>query len=253
MQPTLLKLPRPPWRHQHPAAVVHVALTGSRGHGLFLETEVMNANFVAFTPVAVGMIILPGADFTVVVRNSLEGRVRGALTGVGVALGLVLHTVVAVMGLAAVVAASPGALAAIQYAGAAYLLYLGLKTMHTARQAGRAPPRTECQDAVLDTLKSRFALRNSILQGFLTNALNPKAPLLFLSLMPQFVPTGGPMSAALIMMSLIVVAIGLVWFPGIALIANRLTRVVNTQERRSMFDSITGALLVILAIAVAVK
>lgn len=196
-----------------------------------------DANFLAFSGVAAGMIILPGADFTVVVRNALAGRVRGAMAGIGVVCGLILHTTIAVVGLAAVVVASPGTLIAIRYAGAAYLMYLGGRALYSAWASRFRPALDDVNAEPSPGLKP-------MMQGFLSNALNPKAPLLFLSIMPQFVSARGSMTSALIMMSLIVIGFGLLWFPLVAFGANYLGQAVSTNARRRAFDAITGAVLV---------
>src|SRR5690348_12693030 len=91
----------------------------------------LDAKLLAFAWVAAGMIMLPGADFTVVVRNAVSDRMQGAMAAIGVVCGLVLHTTLAVAGLAAVVAASPAALVAIRYSGALYLLYLGGRALYS--------------------------------------------------------------------------------------------------------------------------
>lgn len=216
----------------------------------------MDQHFVAFAGVATGMIMLPGADFAVVVRNSLEGRLRGAVTGVGVALGLVLHTAIAATGLAVVVASSPRALAAIQYVGVAYLLYLGgwaLRTAWRGRHVSQRNPAAERSRGHPNQHQPSSTLTRVAFQGFLTNALNPKAPLLFLSLMPQFVPPGRSTTFSLVIMSMIVVVIGLAWFPGVALVASRFSRFVETQSRRVLVDGVTGAVLVVFAVVVAIQ
>lgn len=205
----------------------------------------VDANFLAFFGVAAGMIMLPGADFTVVVRNAMAGRSRGAMAGIGVVCGLLLHTSLAVAGLAAVVVASPGTLTAIRYAGAAYLTYLGGRALYSVRATR---PRRDAEDVS----HSPSPGRTPMLQGFLSNALNPKAPLLFLSIMPQFVSARGSMTGALIVMSLIVIGFGLLWFPLVAFGASHLGRVVSTASRRRAFDAITGTVLIGFAVVILV-
>ena len=85
----------------------------------------MDAQLVAFTGVAAGMVAMPGADFAVVVRNALVSRRAGVACAIGVAGGLLVHTALAVAGVAAVLAAVPTLFRALQAAGGAYVLYLG--------------------------------------------------------------------------------------------------------------------------------
>lgn len=146
----------------------------------------MDAQLIAFIGVAAGMVALPGADFTVVARNALASRAAGVATALGVAGGLLVHTALAVAGLAAVLVTVPALFRTVQILGGAYVLYLGISALHAARR------RTTDggPDAGRAGRPSVTGPRRALRQGFLTNALNPKAPVLFLSLLPQFVPTG---------------------------------------------------------------
>ncbi|MDV9201276.1 LysE family translocator, partial [Streptomyces sp. Wh19] len=177
----------------------------------------MDAQLIAFTGVAAGMVALPGADFTVVVRNALASRSAGVASALGVAGGLLVHTALAVAGLAAVLVAVPALLRTVQLLGGAYVLYLGISALRAARRG--TPDGEGSEDRHADRGRVR-ALR----QGFLTNALNPKAPVLFLSLLPQFVPDGEPPLPRTLLLAAIVVALALVWFPAVALLVDRLGR-----------------------------
>lgn len=96
----------------------------------------MDAQLTAFVGVAAGMVALPGADFTVVVRNALASRAAGVATALGVAGGLLVHTALAVAGLAAVLVAVPVLFRTVQLLGGAYVLYLGLSALYAARRRG---------------------------------------------------------------------------------------------------------------------
>lgn len=104
----------------------------------------------------------------------------------GVAGGLLVHTALAVAGLAAVLVAVPALFRAVQLLGGAYILCLGCRALRSAlRPAPRKGPEPHPGGP---TATAARGVGRSLRQGFLANALNPKAPVLFLSLLPQFVP-----------------------------------------------------------------
>ncbi|MFG2832924.1 LysE family translocator [Streptomyces sp. NPDC048434] len=207
----------------------------------------MDGQLIAFTGVAAGMVAMPGADFAVVVRNALDSRRAGVATAVGVAGGLLVHTALAVAGLAAVLVAVPALFGAVQLLGGVYLLYLGTRALTAAlrrppgatdRTAGPAAgaPADGRPAALLGTVQS-------LRQGFLTNALNPKAPVLFLSLLPQFVPAGQPALPRTLLLATMVVAMALVWFPAVALLVDRLGVWLRRPSVARALEATTGALL----------
>ncbi|MGV9275997.1 LysE family translocator [Streptomyces griseosporeus] len=194
----------------------------------------MDGQLIAFTGVAAGMVALPGADFTVVVRSALASRRAGLACALGVACGLLLHTALAVAGVAAVLAAVPALFRAVQLAGGAYVLYLGVRSLRTLRaQSAGVTDRAE-------------AAPRPLRQGFLTNALNPKAPLTFLSLLPQFVPAGSAAVPRTLLLALIVVALALVWFPAVALLVDRLGRWLRRPKAARAVTLATGTALTLL-------
>ncbi|WP_338694043.1 LysE family translocator [Streptomyces sp. Q6] len=205
----------------------------------------MDAQLVAFTGVAAGMVALPGADFTVVVRNSLVSRRAGVACALGVAGGLLVHTALAVAGVAAVLTAVPALFRALQIAGGAYVLHLGVRTLQSA-----ARPLAERPGADIGTelgTEGRAHTGGALRQGFLTNTLNPKAPITFLSVLPQFVPQGSPALPRTAVLSAIVVVLALLWFPAVALLVDRLGRWLRRPRTARAVEAVTGSALVLLA------
>jgi threonine/homoserine/homoserine lactone efflux protein len=199
----------------------------------------MDAQLIAFTGVAAGMVAMPGADFTVVVRNALVSRRAGVACALGVAGGLLLHTALAVAGVAAVLAAVPALFRALQLLGGGYVLYLGVRTLWSLRR-----PRALAAEATGTTSSTARPLR----QGFVTNALNPKAPITFLSLLPQFVPAGSPALPRTLLLALIVVVLALLWFPAVALLVDRLGRWLREPRAARAVEGVTGAALTLLGV-----
>ncbi|MER5895576.1 LysE family translocator [Streptomyces sp. NPDC001876] len=203
----------------------------------------MDAQLLAFVPVAAGMVALPGADFTVVVRNALASRRSGMAAALGVAGGLLVHTALAVAGLAAVLVTMPVLFRTVQLLGGAYVLYLGVSALYAVRRraaAGASAP----DEAPATELGPVRALR----QGFLTNALNPKAPVLFLSLLPQFVPEGQPPLPRTLLLAAVVVVLALLWFPAVALLVDRLGRWLRRPRTARAIEGGSGAALTALGL-----
>ena len=203
----------------------------------------MDAQLIAFTGVAAGMVAMPGADFTVVVRNALVSRRAGVACALGIAAALLLHTALAVAGVAAVLTAVPALFRTLQFLGGAYVLHLGVRTLRSLRG-----PRTAVADGGTAVSGNR-ALR----QGFVTNALNPKAPITFLSLLPQFVPDGSPAMPRTLLLALIVVALALVWFPAVALLVDRLGRWLRRPRTARAIEAVTGTALTLLGVGLVLE
>ncbi|MFD5903280.1 LysE family translocator [Streptomyces microflavus] len=205
----------------------------------------MDAQLIAFTGVAAGMVALPGADFTVVVRNALASRTAGLAAALGVAGGLLVHTALAVAGLAAVLVTMPVLFRTVQLLGGAYVLYLGISALYAVRR--RVSEESRAPDHVPPAPPQRPG--RALRQGFLTNALNPKAPVLFLSLLPQFVPEGRPPLPRTLLLAALVVALALIWFPAVALLVDRLGRWLRRPRTARAIEGGSGVALTGLGLA----
>lgn len=209
----------------------------------------MDNGLAAFVAVAAGMIMLPGADFAVVVRGALRSRTDGVATGPGVAGGLLLHTSLAVAGLAAVLVAEPRLFRVLQLLGGGYLLLLGARSLRAALRAvrpqdagaGASPDPGEAAPPA--EAVSGEGRRRALRHGFLTNALNPKAPVLFLSLLPQFVPAGHAALPRTLLLGAIIVVMGVCWFPVVALCAHRLGARLRGPRAMRAVEGVCGAML----------
>lgn len=197
----------------------------------------MDGQLIAFTGIAAGLVAMPGADFTVVVRNALVSRRAGAVCGLGIAGGLLVHTTLAVAGVAAVLVAVPALFRALQLLGGVYVLQLGVRTLWSQRR-----PAT-------DSVEAAPSAGHPLRQGFVTNVLNPKASLTFLSLLPQFVPPGGSALPRTLLLALIVCTLALAWFQGVALLVDRLGRWLRRPRAARMLRTGTGAALTVLGAA----
>src|SRR5687768_12427087 len=130
-----------------------------------------------FIATAVILVITPGQDtFFILGRSLASGRAAGIAAALGITAGSIIHTFLAALGLSALLATSPYAFMAVKFAGAAYLIYIGVRAL-LAR--GNGLPGETAGPA--DGHWSAFR------QGVLTNLLNPKVALFFLALLPQFI------------------------------------------------------------------
>jgi threonine/homoserine/homoserine lactone efflux protein len=158
------------------------------------------ATFIAYVAIVLGFVFLPGpATLLTIARATTSGTHVGVATGAGVAAGDVIHTFMAIVGLSAIIAASALLFSIIKYAGAAYLIYLGLRAIFE-----KTP-----QDLVGRTLP--ITAGKAFRQAVLTELLNPKTALFFLAFLPQFVhPENGMVWLQLTQLGLIFVLLGLV-------------------------------------------
>ena len=151
-------------------------------------------NLPLYVPLAAILVILPGPDFALIAKISLlDGRRQGQAAACGVALGIVIHTSAAMLGISAIIAQSVFLFSILKYVGAAYLLWLGIHALRRGRAVSRAVVRTAPlpgrePESMTDTTArpAPRVLWRAFKQGFLTNLLNPKAVLIFLTFLPQF-------------------------------------------------------------------
>ena len=194
---------------------------------------------VAFLGVAVLVIVTPGPDTALTVRNTLAGgRRAGVWTAAGVSLGQTVWALFTSAGIAALLVASEPAFLAVRYAGAAYLVWLGLQALAAAV---RAHERPELHGAEREPLPRAAALR----QGLVSNLANPKMAAFFPSLLPQFASD----FAGLLALGLLFAAMTLAWLSVYTVAAALLQR---PRVRRAT-EAVTGAVLVALGLRLATE
>lgn len=192
-----------------------------------------------FAIAALVLIMVPGPDQVLITRNALAGgRWGGLLTLLGGALGLTVHASAAALGLSALLLASATAFTVLKIVGVAYLLWLGLQTLREARRS-RRDPAAELAVAVPGR---RWAY---LRQGLLSNALNPKVALFFVTFLPQFLPTdsGSPRGEALLL-SAIFAVLYLAWFSMYILAVDRLGTWLRRPSVKARIERVTGLVLV---------
>jgi threonine/homoserine/homoserine lactone efflux protein len=208
------------------------------------------------------LVVAPGPDFVVVMRSGLGGGRRSAsAAGLGVATGFFIWSIAVATGLGAVLATSAHAYTAIKVFGVAYLLYLGVSSLRAAfarsdggdeQDAGHdgAASVHDVDESPRSTAEQE-SYSSSYRQGVLTNVLNPKVAVTFLSLMPQFLPRH-PSGTQLAVLCVVTLAIGLVWFQWVALMVGGLRRFFARPRIRRVLEGATGVVLVGLGARLAV-
>jgi Putative threonine efflux protein len=191
---------------------------------------------LAFTGVAAGLVAAPGVDFAAVARNAIADRWAGVCTGLGVAAGALVHTTAAVAGVATILLTHRSLFDALRIAGGVYLLYLGIRSL-VALWRARGDDRGSETGAAARSPAAAFR------QGFLVNVSNPKAPVLFLSLLPQFIPSDADPLTRSLVLSLIVVACALLWFPAVALVIHSIGALLGGGRVQRVLTLTTSLLL----------
>jgi RhtB (resistance to homoserine/threonine) family protein len=188
----------------------------------------------AFIGVAAILTVLPGADMALVTRNVLSvGRRRAMLTIVGICAGCVIHATASALGLSAILATSATAFNVVKTLGAGYLVWIGIQSI---REAGRP--------AAAFSASTRRARVGPFLQGFLTNLLNPKVAVFYLTFLPQFISPGEPVLRRSLFLASIHIAMGFIWLTAYAWFIDRLGAVLTRPQVKAWLERVTGGLLI---------
>ena len=205
-------------------------------------------NLAAFLVVAIVVIVTPGPDTALTIRNTLLGGRRGGVfTGVGVAAGQTTWTVATSAGIAALLVASEAVFRAVQYAGALYLAFLGVQALRAAvRRREEAEPVAKPRTRALSP---PTALR----QGLVSNLTNPKMIAFFPALLPQFAPPGHAAFVVLLLLGLLFSSMTLIWLTGYAFAVAKAGDFIRRGRVRRVLESATGFVLIALGLRLATE
>lgn len=204
-------------------------------------------SLIAFVGAAAVVIVAPGMDTALVLRTAaVEGPRRGLQATLGIALGCLVRGASVALGLSAVLTASHTAYTLIKWSGAAYLAYLGLRMLIRPRE-NLAPSRAEPQER--DAGGALIALR----RGLLTNLLNPKCGVFYVSFLPMFVPSGYAVAPIIFMLALIHVVMSVVWLGFLAAATVPLGRLLARRGVVRTLDRVTGSVFLAFSARVALS
>lgn len=208
--------------------------------------DIYLVDFLTIFGIHVLGLISPGPDFAVVVKNSLtKGKRAGIYTTLGIALGCLIHMSYSIIGISYVIAQSILLLSVLKFAGAGYLIYLGIKAL-------RAKPVKATDVAVEQSISSMMSRGQAFRSGLLTNLLNPKATLFFLSIFTVVMRPGTPAIVQLTY-ALIMSGTAVLWF---SLVTFVLTRPIIQQRFRKVqhwVDRTMGVVLIALGVKIALS
>ncbi|MEU5236537.1 LysE family translocator [Streptomyces lydicus] len=220
----------------------------------------MLTSLIGFTAVAALLTVSPGPDFAVVLRTALSSGRRAALcSALGIAAGCFVWGLAGAVGLTAMLSASEAAYHALRVAGALYLMWLGVQALRSARRirpagagsATSAPGRAAHESTVEpDASAGPVTPLRAFRTGLLTNVLNPKVGVVYISLLPQFIPHGAPVVATTLLLVAVHAALGVLWLGGIAVAVHRARAVFQRPRVRQRLDQATGGVLLALGAAV---
>jgi threonine/homoserine/homoserine lactone efflux protein len=199
-------------------------------------------SLTAFTAAASLLTISPGLDTALVLSTAASGGVRpAALSSLGIGLGCFIWAALVALGLGALLAASQLAYTALRVAGAAYLVWTGYKLLRYPRMNFTAPA------AAQERARAPFVT------GALTNLLNPKVGVFYVSFLPQFVPHSVTVAPFVLLLGAIHVLLGLMWFACLIAATRPIARWLRRPAVIRGCDRMTGGLFLAFGVALAVE
>jgi threonine/homoserine/homoserine lactone efflux protein len=199
-------------------------------------------SLVAFFAAASLLTIAPGLDTALVLRTAATaGPRQAALAGLGVAVGCFGWAILVALGLGALLAASQVAYTMLRWIGAAYLVWVGYKML-------RHPRRSFVPEAGRNEGK-----RVAFTTGLLTNLLNPKVGVFYVSFLPQFVPPGVSVAPYILLLGAIHAVLGLIWFSCLIIATRPLARVLERPSVVQTCDRLTGGMFVAFGVGLALQ
>lgn len=201
----------------------------------------MLVSLAAFVPAAVLVVLLPGPDTLVVVRNLVRsGTAVAARAVAGVLCGLSVWVATAALGISAVLRASHDAYLALRIAGAVYLVYLGIRSLRSRGE--RAPIE-----------QGGRLLGSGFTSGLLTDLLNPKVGVFFVTFLPGFVPHGDPVGWTSALFGGIFIVLTAGYFALMLRASGRITRWIGSPTIRRRLDRCTGLVLLGFGLRLAIE
>lgn len=193
-------------------------------------------DFFTFLILSLFVVMSPGIDTALITKRTIaDGRTDGYKMGLGITAGSLVHTFAAAFGLSAILMQSAAAFEVIKYAGAVYLIYLGLSSFISLKRKKNSDIETEVK---LDMKKSAFK------QGLLSNVLNPKVAMFFLTFLPQFVKAGENAQQQLIIMGIIYTFLSIFWFFLYVYFINYMREWLMSPKVQRVMDKATGVVLI---------
>lgn len=207
----------------------------------------MDTSFLAFVSISIFVIVTPGPDTALTVRNTIVGGRRGGVfTALGIVIGQAVWVVATSLGIVALLVASEPVFHAVRLGGAAYLIYLGARSLYEALRAGR------WKDAAVDVAPAqRLSSPVAFGQGLASDLSNPKMAAFFTSLLPQFAITGDGAFLHLLLFGAAFCLMAFAWLSLYALAVARAGDFLRRRNVRRALEGLMGAALIGLGLRIA--
>ncbi|QRG69700.1 LysE family translocator [Brevibacillus choshinensis] len=193
-------------------------------------------NYYLFVIMSVLLIILPGPDTGLATQNTIAyGKKGGFQTVFGISTGLIVHTLAAVFGLSAMIVKSAVLFSFFKYVGAVYLIYLGITSLWSLRKKNG--------DTQSD-IPAKYKHKSPFRQGFLTNLLNPKVAVFFLTFLPQFLTAGTKPFLQFLGMGMTYTILTILWFVLYVSFINYIRTWMKKPSTQRAIQGISGFVLV---------
>jgi threonine/homoserine/homoserine lactone efflux protein len=212
----------------------------------------MTSSLLAFLSVSLIVIVIPGPDTAVTVRNTLIGGFSGGIcTALEIAAGQASWALATSIGIVALLVESAPLFEALKYAGAAYLIFLGVQALWGAGRFrggvwSASPLRTPRPSG-------RLAPITALRQGLISDLGNPKMAMFFASLLPQFVPPGRAIFSALLGLGLTFCVMTFVWLAAYTFAVAKARDLFRRSSIRRVIEGLSGAILIGLGLRIATE
>lgn len=203
----------------------------------------MTTALLGFALAATLVILAPGPDFMLVMRNTVRGgRRAGWVTACGTLSGLAVWALAAALGLSALLQVSHVAYDVLRFCGAAYLIWLGVTSLGAFRR--RADGRASRADGIATLGQAPARPGRAYLNGMLSNLLNPKVSVFFMAFLPAFVPAGASASQFSLVLGAWFIAETGLWLAAVAWLADRGVRWLRRPAVQRWLERVTGIVLI---------
>ncbi len=242
-------------------------------------------NYPLYILMSILLILLPGPDTGLMMKNTMTlGKRGGYATITGISMALLVHITAAVFGLSAIIVNSAAIFAVLKYVGALYLIYLGVTTLWSIKHAPAASAEVSSVEsskklsAVSSTTLSATASaasteessiessvvsvegnnrlhqnKSPLLQGFLTNLLNPKVAVFFLTFLPQFVASGNQSPLPFFLLGITYLVLTIIWFLALVILLNQIGIWIKKPSTQRIIQGISGVILLVFGIRLALE
>ena len=209
----------------------------------------LDSQTLAFALAAGVLTITPGQDTMLVVRNVLRGgRGDGVVTTFGICAGLFLHASLSALGVSVILMHSAAAFQTVKLAGAAYLVWLGVRSLVAAARGEYELGGMQAENGA-----SAISRRRCFVEGVLSNVLNPKTALFYLAFLPQFIAPADDVLSKSLLLATIHYGESILWLVGVALAVDQTRRLFLRSAVRRWLDALCGALFVAFGVRLALE